>query len=347
MSKVLIISNDKFFFSKKKYFFNSNKNTFTILNSFKNFKKVYLFCRSTKKKQKFGEKIKSNIEFVKFKHLLNLLNDIKNIKILIISLTPFSFFVSLMCILFGADKKKTFLFLRSDGFLEYKVKFGKVGFFIYGIMFYILKNKTKILSCSKFLTGVTKSKILFPSEIHGEWLNNRKIIKKNINKKKIKLLYIGRFREEKGYLNLINIFKDLNTNYCLKMVGNDYKYLKKKYYPKNSDIHISGQLTKNKDLIKCYDECDIFILPSYAEAYPQVILESLSRLKPVIVFNDIKFLKKTFSVGVFNSQRNPKGLKKVIENIAINYSKIQNRIFKQKIFTQENFFIEMNKIFNG
>ena len=76
-------------------------------------------------------------------------------------------------------------------------------------------------------------------------------------------------------------------------------------------------------------------------------MESLSRLKPVIVFNDIKFLKKTFSVGVFNSQRNPKGLKKVIENIAINYSKIQNRIFKQKIFTQENFFIEMNKIFNG
>ena len=35
---------------KKKNFFNSNKNTFTILNSFKNFKKIYLFCRSTKKK---------------------------------------------------------------------------------------------------------------------------------------------------------------------------------------------------------------------------------------------------------------------------------------------------------
>lgn len=346
MTKVLIISNDKFFLSKK-FLFNSNKNTFTIINSLSHFKKIYLFCRSNKKKQKFKEKIKKNIELVKFKNILSLLSEIKHIKILIISITPYSFLLSLMLIIFGADKKKFFVFLRSDGFLEYKVKLGKIGYLIYGVMFYTLKNRAKILSCSKFLTGVTKSKILFPSEIDGEWLDNKKNIKKNINKKKIKLLYIGRFREEKGYLNLINIFKDLNTNYCLKMVGNDYKYLKKKNYPKNCDIHISGQLTKNKDLIKCYDECDIFILPSYAEAYPQVILESLSRLKPVIVFNDIKFLKKTFSVGVFNSQRNPKGLKKVIENIASNYSKIQKKIFNQKLFTRKDFFIEMNKTFNN
>ena len=346
MTKVLIISNDKFFLSKK-FLFNSNKNTFTIINSLSHFKKIYLFCRSSKKKQKFKEKIKKNIELVKFKNILSLLSEIRHLKILIISITPYSFLLSLMLIILGADKKKFFVFLRSDGFLEYKVKLGKIGYLIYAIMFHTLKNRAKILSCSKFLTGVTKSKILFPSEIDGEWLDNRKNIKQNINKKKIKLLYIGRFREEKGYLDLINIFKDLNTNYCLKMVGNYYKYLKKKNYPKNCDIHISGQLTKNKDLIKCYDECDIFILPSYAEAYPQVILESLSRLKPVIVFNDIKFLKKTFSVGVFNSQRNPKGLKKVIENIASNYSKIQKKIFNQKLFTQKNFFIEMNKTFNN
>ena len=347
MTKVLVISNDKFFISKKKNFFNSNKNTFTILNSFKNFKKIYLFCRSTKKKQRFKEKIKNNIEFIKFKDLFNLLKEIKNLKILIISLTPFSFFISLVCIIFGADKKNIFLFLRSDGFLEYKAKFGNIGYIIYGIMFYILKNKTKILSCSKFLTGVSKSKILFPSEIDSDWLKNRKIIKKKFDNKKIRLLYIGRFREEKGYLNLINIFKDLNINSSLRMVGNDYKYFKKKFYPKNPNIKISGQLVKNKELIKCYDNCDIFILPSYAEAYPQVILESLSRLKPVIVFNEIKFLKKTFSVGVYSSPRNTKGLQKVINMIIFNYSKIQNRIFKQKIFTQENFFIEMNKTFNS
>ena len=346
MRKVLIISNDKFFLSKK-FFFNSNKNTFTIINSLSHFKKIYLICRSTKKKQKFKEKIKKNIELVKFKNILSLLSEIRHIKILIISITPFSFLLSLMLIIFGADKKKVFLFIRSDGFLEYEVKFGKIGYLFYAFMFYILKDRAKILSCSKFLTGVSRPKILFPSEINNEWLQNRNIRKKVINKNKIKLLYVGRFRKEKGYSSLIDIFENFKSNYTLKLVGNDFKYLKKNYYPKNPNIQILGQIVTNKDLIKCYDNCDMFILPSYAEAYPQVILESLSRLKPVIVFNEIKFLKKTFSVGVFNSQRNAKDLEKVISRIAINYSKIQKKIYKQKIFTQKNFFIEMNKIFSN
>ena len=59
-----------------------------------------------------------------------------------------------------------------------------------------------------------------------------------------------------------------------------------------------------KKLIKFYNDTDIFILPSYVEAYPQVILESLSRLKPIIVFNEIKYLKKTFSFGLVNCERN-------------------------------------------
>ena len=92
----------------------------------------------------------------------------------------------------------------------------------------------------------------------------------------------------------------------------------------------------------------MFILPSYAEAYPQVILESLSRLKPVIVFNEIKFLKKTFSVGVFNSQRNAKDLEKVISRIAINYSKNSKKKFiNKKYLHRKIFFIEMNKIFSN
>ena len=111
------------------------------------------------------------------------------------------------------------------------------------------------------------------------------------------------------------------------------------------DLKISGQIIKNKELIQCYDNCDILILPSYAEAYPQVILESLSRLRPVIIFNDIKFLKKTFNFGVFTSERNAKSLKIVIQNIIQNYNKIQKNMARKKIFTQKSFFIEMNKIF--
>ena len=41
-------------------------------------------------------------------------------------------------------------------------------------------------------------------------------------------------------------------------------------------------------LIKYYDDHNIFILPSFTEGYPMVLLESLARRRPVIVFEDIK-----------------------------------------------------------
>ena len=135
MTKIIIISNDKFYISKKKYFFNSNKNTFTILNGFKNFRRLYFYCRYIKKKPKFGKKIPKNLEFINLKKLFFLLKNLKNFKIVIISLTPFNFMISLICKIIGVEKEKIFLFLRSDGFIEYKVKFGKIGYFFYGIMF--------------------------------------------------------------------------------------------------------------------------------------------------------------------------------------------------------------------
>ena len=49
MNEIFIISNDRFYF-KKKDFFNSNKNTFAIINSFKKLKKVYLIARISKQK---------------------------------------------------------------------------------------------------------------------------------------------------------------------------------------------------------------------------------------------------------------------------------------------------------
>ena len=46
---------------------------------------------------------------------------------------------------------KGFVYLRSDGFLEYKIKYGIVGYYLYFIMFYLIKKKLKIISCSKTL----------------------------------------------------------------------------------------------------------------------------------------------------------------------------------------------------
>ena len=56
-------------------------------------------------------------------------------------------------------------------------------------------------------------------------------------------------------------------------------------------------------MIKIYDEHNIFILPSFTEGHPMVLLEALSRRRPVIIFEDIEHVignKK----GVFVAKRN-------------------------------------------
>ena len=131
------------------------------------------------------------------------------------------------------------------------------------------------------------------------------------------------------------------------MVGNDFKYLKKNQYPKNRNIKIYGQVSSTQELIKFYNDTDIFILPSYVEAYPQVILESLSRLKPIIVFNEIKYLKKTFSFGLVNCERNINDFEKTLKKIIYKYNSIQMEILKKEVYSLKNFELNMRKIFNS
>tara|TARA_B100000989_G_scaffold294175_2_gene272801 strand:+ start:26263 stop:27303 length:1041 start_codon:yes stop_codon:yes gene_type:complete len=343
MSKIFVVSNDKFFFDKKNIH-NSNKNTFTIINCFKKIKKIYLIARKSKNKLKFNNRI-NNVELINVFKLFQLLEQIKKNKTIIISLTPFNFLVSIILIISGVKKENLFLFLRSDGFQEYKIKFGKIGYFIYGLMYNFLKKNLSVLSCSKSLTGVTNPKLIYPSEITDRWLKNRKKqIKKISHNKTINLLYLGRFRKEKGYESLINLFKELEINASLTMIGNDFKYLKKVNYPKIKKIKIFGQISSTNELIGFFDKSDILILPSFIEAYPQVILESLSRLKPIVIFDEIKYLKKTFQFGLFNCQRNKTDFEKKIKIIVKNYKKIQMNILKKAIYSQKNFYDQMNKI---
>ncbi len=244
-------------------------------------------------------------------------------------------------------KKNLFLFLRSDGYEEYSIKFGKLGGFLYHAMLSFIKIRFNIITCSTSIKGIVNSKLVYPSEITGKWLINRKQkIKKIDPKRKIKLLYLGRIRKEKGFHDLIEIFNNLKIDCNLTIVGNDFKYLKKKDYPKNSKIKIFGQVSSEKNLIKFYDSSDIFILPSYTEAFPQVILESFSRLKPVIIFKEIIFLKNIFKHGLFCCYRNQISLEKTIKKIINNYEKTQISIYENKLYSFKDFQIQMNNILN-
>ena len=105
---------------------------------------------------------------------------------------------------------------------------------------------------------------------------------------------------------------------------------------KDNKIKVFKETSNIKKLINFYDKNNIFILPSYTEGYPKVILESLSRLRPVIVFSEIKHVKSKMK-GIFVSNRNTKDLKKTIIYILNNYKKIQLDIKRNMIPTKKKF----------
>ena len=84
-------------------------------------------------------------------------------------------------------------------------------------------------------------------------------------------------------------------------------------------------------------------MPSFTEAHPQVVLESLSRRRPVIIFDEISHIigeKK----GIFVSKRNEQSFLKIVKHIMENYMSIQESMDKNKLPTKKEFILHMSNI---
>lgn len=250
---------------------------------------------------------------------------------LIISITPYTFFSYLLLFLF---RKKIFVYLRSNGYEEYKAIFGFIGPAIYDVMFKIVTFKSNIIKCQERLFTKRKSNIIFPSELNSEWLENLK--KPPLDKPR--LLYIGRIKIEKGIFSFLKIFDELNSDIFLSIVG---KVESKK--SNNKKVNYIGQGYEARELIKIFDNHNIFILPSFTEAHPKVIDESLARSRPIIIFEDIKHIIKD-KKGIFVSKRNLKSLLETINFIMKNYLSIQKEMSKNKLPTKKEFISQLSDI---
>ena len=132
MKKVYLISNDKVWFSSKRFTSNNDlNNIITCLN--KNYN-LNLVCRKSNKKLNFPLDKKFN------HYSFDEINE-KKINIFLISITPYNFFVFLYLLFIKKLDLSGVVYLRSDGFFEYKIKYGFLGYYIYSLMFFFIKKK--------------------------------------------------------------------------------------------------------------------------------------------------------------------------------------------------------------
>ena len=333
----LIIINNEKISNEKNSFYCDNIDIKSIPESLnKNFN-VTVIARNSKVKRSHQIsletiEIASNI----FSFLSSVLKTFKKNKAsyLIISITPYTFFSYLLLFFF---RKKIFIYLRSNGYEEYKAILGFIGPAIYHFMFKIVTFESNIITCQKKLFTKRKSDIVFPSELNSLWLENIK----NPPLDKPRLLYVGRAKVEKGTFSLLKIFDKITIDCHLSIVGKiENEHLN------NNKVNYIGHGYDASELIKIYDNHNISILPSFTEAHPKVIDESLARTRPVIIFEEIKHIIQNRK-GIFVSKRNVKSLLETIEFIMKNYISIQESMKENKLPTKKEFISQMNKILSS
>ena len=331
--KLFIFTNESIFFQDEKYFCDNIdlKSSPEGLN--KKFE-VNLFGRKSSRKRAHEIKLKklkifSNI----FSYLSEVIKSTKNdnTKFLVISISPYTFLICLFLRLYG---KTPIVYLRSDGYGEYKAILGSIGIFIYHLMFSFTSLISNLISCRNYILRGKKGKVVSPSQLDSVWLKKPK----NQEIKTFKLLYVGRIRVEKGIYSLASLIKN-KRDISLTIVGAEKNT---SYKINQSNIKIELTQSNKARLIKYYDDHDIFILPSFTEGHPMVLLEALARRRPVIIFEDIKHVignKK----GVFITQRNFLNFFGTLNQIKKNYKKIQKDMMKNKLPTNKEFIEELTK----
>ena len=301
---------------------------------------VNLIGRKSKKKRSHEIKLK---RIKVFKNIFSYLSEVKSAsknedsKFLIISISPYTFLISIFLKILG---QKPIVYLRSDGYGEYKAILGRIGPLIYHLMFSIIGTISNLISCRDYILRGKKGKLINPSQLDSVWLRQPK----NTEIRNFKLLYVGRIRVEKGIFALSELIRN-KRDISLTIIGAEKGSSNK---INQSNIKIFPTQSNKTKLIKHYDDNNIFVLPSYTEGHPMVLLEALARRRPVVIFEDIKHVigdKK----GIFVTKRNFLSFLGILNNIKKNYKKIQKDMKKNKLPTNKEFidkFIKLIDDFN-
>tara|TARA_Y100000590_G_scaffold142531_1_gene163609 strand:+ start:26366 stop:27394 length:1029 start_codon:yes stop_codon:yes gene_type:complete len=334
-NKDLVIINNEKIFIEKESFYCDNLDLKILPEELNSYYQVQYIVRSSKRKG--NQKI--NLRNIKITSFFNLFYYIfktfkkKEVKYLLISVTPFTFLAFLILFLF---RRKAFIYLFSNGYEEYKHILGSNFVWVYNIMFKMMTSRNEVIVCHDRLYNKKKSHLVYISRLDEEWLNNQRKVLLD----KVRFLYVGRMSAEKGIFEFLKMFDQLKFDAQLSIVGDVEKY---NFSTNKQNISLLGYVADSKSLIQVYDDHNIMILPSFTEGTPYVVDESLSRKRPVIIFEDIKYIIRD-KIGIFVSKRDIDSLSEVTKYVMDNYTEIQKNMEKNTLPTKKSMIKEIANI---
>ena len=201
-------------------------------------------------------------------------------------------------------------------------------------MYKIVTSYSKVIVCHERLFDKNKSYLVNISRLDDEWIKNHK----DALLDRIRFLYVGRMSLEKGIFEFIKMFNKIELKAEFSIVGNS-----KNHNISNNNIKLLGYIADPQSLINIYDEHNITVLPSYTEATPYVVDESLSRKRPVIIFEDIDYIVRD-KKGIFVSKRDLHSFSETTNYIMDNYKEIQKKMEKNVLPTKKSMIKQISDI---
>ena len=143
---------------------------------------------------------------------------------------------------------------------------------------------------------------------------------------------------EKGIFDFIKMFNKMKLEAEFSIVGNF-----KNHNISNKNIKLLGYVADPQSLINIYDKHNVTVLPSFTEATPYTVDESLSRKRPVIIFEDIDYIIRD-KKGIFVSKRDLNSFSETTKYIMDNYKEIQKKMEKNVLPTKKNMIKQISDI---
>ena len=331
--KNLIIINNEKIFKENNSFYCDNLDLKILPEGLNEYHEVQYIVRSSNKKggQKINLKnIKVASNILKFIYYVFRTFKIPNVSYLLVCITPYTFLSFLILFLF---RKRVFVYLFSSGHDEYKHILGSWSVWIYHIMYTIVTSNSKVIVCHERLYK-KKSHLVYISRLNDEWIEDQK----SASLDKVRFLYVGRMNPEKGIFEFLKLFDEIKFDAEFSIIGNseNQKIL-------NKNIKLLGYVADPKSLINIYDKHNIMVLPSFTEGTPYTVDESLSRRRPVIIFEDIAYIVRD-KIGIFVSKRDIDSFSKTTKYIMDNYLEIQKKMEKNVLPTQKSMIKQISDI---